>query len=424
MFHTTMTEAVRYIADVSQLPARPDESETWLRPILPISSYDPALTGEDRNRHLPLAGGWRSFRYIDVVMRTTEGSGAPFVVWRTDYETYRAKSADIARADSALHCLTAPRPDFAGLKMSKPHLMGIVNVTPDSFSDGGVHYAASEAVSGGLRMMGEGASFVDVGGESTRPGSTPVEEQEEIARIVPVIEALARKQILICADTRRPDVMRSAVTAGALIINDVSGFGTESALSAAQEALALNPRRFGVIAMHMQGEPQTMQQNPHYDFAPIDVFIKLAECRDRLESAGVPRSHIVLDPGFGFGKTVTHNLDLIRWITLFHGLGVPILIGVSRKSSITSLMRANRVFQKPIVSRVDPIGKGRDNSHSDTSLTAEKSVSKLLSPYGHNASERLPGSLALSLQAVEQGAQFIRTHDVKETHQALTVGIG
>ena len=272
--------------------------------------------------------------------------------------------------------------------------------------------------------MAEGASFVDVGGESTRPGATPVEEQQEIARIVPVIEALARKQILISADTRRPDVMRSAVNAGALIINDVSGFGTESALSAAQDALALHPGRFGVIGMHMRGEPQTMQQNPHYDFAPIDVFIKLAECRDRLESAGVPRSHIALDPGFGFGKTVLHNLDLIRWTSLFHGLGVPILIGASRKSSISSLMKANRFFQKTIVSPADLVEKRWDESRPDTSLSAKKSVSEPLSPYGHNVSERLPGSLALGLQAVEQGAQFIRTHDVKETYQALTVAIG
>ncbi len=419
-----MTEAVRYVADVSQFPTQPDDGETWLRPVLPLSSHDPALTAGDRNHYLPLAGGWRSFRYIDVVMRTKNDSGASFAAWRTDYETYRSKSADTAKADNALHCLTAPRPDFAGLKMSKPHLMGIVNVTPDSFSDGGVHYAASEAVSGGIRMIAEGASFVDVGGESTRPGATPVEEQHEIARIVPVIEALARKQILISADTRRPDVMRSAVNAGALIINDVSGFGSESALSAAQDALALNSGRFGVIGMHMRGEPQTMQQNPDYDFAPIDVFIKLAECRDRLESAGVPRSHIVLDPGIGFGKTVIHNLDLIRWTTLFHGLGVPILIGVSRKSSILSLMRANRVFQKPIVPPAELIEKGRVDSNQDTSLSAEKSASEPFLPYGHNVSERLPGSLALSLQAVDQGAQFIRTHDVKETYQALTVAVG
>ncbi len=421
---TAMTESVRYVADVSQLPAHPDDGETWLRPVLTISSYDPALSTADRGRHLPLAGGWRSFRHIDVVMRATDGSGVPFVVWRTDYETYRAKSADTAIADNALHCLTAQRPDFAGLGMTKPHLMGILNVTPDSFFDGGVHYAASEAVSGGLRMIAEGASFIDVGGESTRPGATPVEEQQEIARIVPVIEALARKQILISADTRRPDVMRSAVAAGALIINDVSGFSTESTLSAAQEALAQNPDRFGVIGMHMQGEPQTMQQNPYYDFAPIDIFTKLAECRDRLESAGVPRSHIVLDPGFGFGKTVTHNLDLIRWTTLFHGLAVPILIGVSRKSSISSLIRANKVFQKPTVSPAELIEKRGNDSHPDTCLSAEKSVSELSSHYGHNVSERLPGSLALGLQAVEQGAQFIRTHDVKETYQALTVAIG
>ena len=188
--------------------------------------------------------------------------------------------------------------------------------------------------------------------------------------------------------------MRAAITAGACLINDVSGFRDKMASEVARDSFKRNPDQFGVMAMHMQGTPETMQDNPYYDFAPIDVFNALRDCRDRLEVAGVPRSHIVLDPGYGFGKTVAHNLDIIRWTSLFHGLGVPILLGVSRKSSISSLMKADSIFQNGPV------------------------------PSGSDALDRLAGSLALSLQAIEQGAQFIRTHDITETYQAITVARG
>jgi dihydropteroate synthase len=298
------------------------------------------------------------------------------------------------RADSLLHDLTTPRADIVGLKMDRPHLMGIVNITPDSFSDGGIHLDSDKAIAGARQMLADGASLVDVGGESTRPGAKPVREQQELARILPVIESLAHENILVSADTRRPAVMRAAITAGACLINDVSGFRDKMASEVARDSFKRNPDQFGVMAMHMQGTPETMQDNPYYDFAPIDVFNALRDCRDRLEVAGVPRSHIVLDPGYGFGKTVAHNLDIIRWTSLFHGLGVPVLLGVSRKSSISSLMKADSIFQNGPV------------------------------PSGSDALDRLAGSLALSLQAIEQGAQFIRTHDITETYQAITVARG
>jgi dihydropteroate synthase len=269
-----------------------------------------------------------------------------------------------------------------------------VNVTPDSFSDGGVHLDSRKALAGARQMLADGASLVDIGGESTRPGAEPVAEQQELARIMPVIEALARDNSLISADTRRPAVMRRASAAGASFINDVSGFQDKMAIDAARDSFLHSPGKFGVMAMHMQGTPETMQDNPHYEFAPIDVFNALRDCRDRLEAAGIPRSHIILDPGYGFGKTVAHNLDIIRWTSLFHGLGVPLLLGVSRKSSISTLMKADSVFQNGPV------------------------------PSGNQAMDRLAGSLALSVQASEQGAQFIRTHDITETYQAITVARG
>lgn len=398
MYETTMTSAVRYVGDAHDLPALPDEHETWLRPVALVAADDPATAVPDGRYHnssyLRLAGGWQAFCLVDVVMRSAKDQQAPFTVWRTDYSSYRAASADKARADSVLHELTTPRADIAGLKMDRPHLMGIVNVTPDSFSDGGVHLDSRKALAGARQMLADGASLVDIGGESTRPGAEPVAEQQELARIMPVIEALARDNSLISADTRRPAVMRRASAAGASFINDVSGFQDKMAIDAARDSFLHSPGKFGVMAMHMQGTPETMQDNPHYEFAPIDVFNALRDCRDRLEAAGIPRSHIILDPGYGFGKTVAHNLDIIRWTSLFHGLGVPLLLGVSRKSSISTLMKADSVFQNGPV------------------------------PSGNQAMDRLAGSLALSFQASEQGAQFIRTHDITETYQAITVARG
>jgi dihydropteroate synthase len=398
MHETTMTSAVRYVGDVQDLPALPDENETWMRPVALVTADDPVTAVPDgtyrNSSYLRLAGGWQAFYLVDVVMRSAKDQQAPFTVWRTDYSSYRAASADKARADSVLHELTTPRADIAGLKMDRPHLMGIVNVTPDSFSDGGVHLDSSKALAGARQMLADGASLVDIGGESTRPGAEPLAEQQELARIMPVIEALARDNSLISADTRRPAVMRRASAAGASFINDVSGFQNKMSIDAARDSFLHRPGKFGVVAMHMQGTPEIMQDNPHYEFAPIDVFNALQDCRDRLEAAGIPRSHIILDPGYGFGKTVAHNLDIIRWTSLFHGLGVPLLLGVSRKSSISTLMKADSVFQNGPV------------------------------PSGNQAMDRLAGSLALSVQASEQGAQFIRTHDITETYQAITVARG
>ena len=343
----------------------------WLRPVNLIRWSDPARN----SAHFRLAGGWMGFSHLDLI---TE-DGTDYCASRLSVHEWLSLMGDKTEAEARLHKLTAPRADFAGLSMAEPHVMGIVNVTPDSFSDGGQHYQAQDAIAGAIAMQEAGATILDVGGESTRPGAEIVGAEAEIGRISPVIEALTRAGHIVSADTRHTQVMGAALRAGAPIINDVGGFRDSGAPEMVAEAYHLDAQSGFAIAMHMQGTPETMQANPHYQFAPLDVYCWLEERIQVLLDAGLPLSHIAIDPGFGFGKTPAHNIELIQWTSLFHGLGVPLLIGVSRKSTIAKL------------SRDEP------------------------------ATERLGGSLALTLQAVHGGAQLVRTHDVAETKQALTL---
>ncbi|MCX4188737.1 dihydropteroate synthase [Methylophaga sp. OBS3] len=251
--------------------------------------------------------------------------------------------------------------------------MGIVNVTPDSFSDGGKFYGADKALAQARKLVEEGAAIIDIGGESTRPGSTPVDAEEEIRRVVPAIEAISSElNVPISIDTLKADVMRAAVKAGAGLINDVNALRGEGALTAAAE---LN---VPVCLMHMQGTPQTMQQEPHYDDVVSEVRDFLNERIIACEQAGIERSQIILDPGFGFGKKARHNLRLMKHLSTFVEMGLPLLVGVSRKSIIGAMLNVS----------VD---------------------------------ERLAGSLALASVSVWQGAKIIRSHDVKETVQAITL---
>ncbi len=278
-------------------------------------------------------------------------------------EGITARLAEIAR----------PRPPVAGLAMDRVHIMGIVNVTPDSFSDGGRHWRTQDAVDHALRLAEEGADILDIGGESTRPGATPVPEDEELGRVMPVIEALqGRTEARLSIDTRKARVMAEATAAGVHFINDVSalGFDENSAAVAAESGAA-------VILMHARGDPRTMQVNPHYGDVLLDVYDAL-EARLRFaEAAGIDRARLIVDPGIGFGKTVAHNLRLLAGLALFHGLGVPLLLGASRKSFI---------------------------GH----ITGEQVPER-----------RLGGSLAAALWAAVQGAQILRVHDVEATRQAL-----
>ena len=222
-------------------------------------------------------------------------------------------------------------------------------------------------------MAAAGASLIDIGGESTRPGAEPVSRNQELARILPPITTLARADMLISVDTRHAAVMTRATGAGAAIINDVQALQGEDAMKAAAAS------GVPVVMMHMKGTPETMQQDPVYDFAPVEIYEFLKQRVAAAIAAGIPASSIAIDPGFGFGKTVTHNLQLVNWLSLFHGLGVVVLFGASRKSSIAKISA------------------------------------------GEPAEARLAGSLALAAAAWRQGAQIIRVHDVAETAQALAV---
>ena len=260
------------------------------------------------------------------------------------------------------------------LRLDRPRVMGIVNVTPDSFSDGGAHFDAGAAIAHGLALAAEGADILDVGGESTRPGAEAVSVEEELRRTIPVVEALSRQlAIPVGIDTYKPEVMRAAVAAGAGMINDVFALRREGALDAAA-ALGVP-----VVLMHMQGEPRGMQANPEYDDVVGEVHRFLAERVFAAEMAGIPRTRIVVDPGFGFGKTREHNLQLLAQLQRFTELGVPVLAGLSRKRTIGELT-------------------GRDDPRA-----------------------RVHGSVAAHLVAAQRGAMLLRVHDVAATVDALKV---
>jgi dihydropteroate synthase len=260
------------------------------------------------------------------------------------------------------------------LPKSVPTIMGIVNVTPDSFSDGGLSQATPDAIAHGLRLARAGADIVDVGGESTRPGSDGVPEAEELARVIPVIEGLAREGIRVSCDTRKAKVMVEALKAGATIINDVSALGHDPK-SLETLAAATCP----VVLMHAQGDPRTMQLNPTYENVALDVYDYLEARIASCEKAGIAPGRLAVDPGIGFGKTYVHNLEILQRITLFHDLGVPVLVGLSRKSMIGA-------------------------------LTGEKV-----------AARRVHGSVGGALWCALNGVHMLRVHDVKETVEALAV---
>jgi dihydropteroate synthase len=279
-------------------------------------------------------------------------------------------------ADPLLHPaakIAAAPASFAGLTLDRPLIMGIVNVTPDSFSDGGDHLDPAAAVAAGLAMAAAGADILDVGGESTRPGAAPVSIDEERRRVVPVVRALADAGHLVSIDSRHAAVMAAAIDAGAGLVNDVTALaGPDSLDLVAQSGLP-------VVLMHMRGDPRTMQQDTRYDDLLLDVYDHLAARVAACEAAGIPRERLAVDPGIGFGKGDAGNLALIRHLALFHGLGCPILLGVSRKGFIGRL------------------GGGVE------------------------AKARFPGSIAAALAGLDRGVQILRVHDVAETVQAVAI---
>jgi dihydropteroate synthase len=258
------------------------------------------------------------------------------------------------------------------LPLDRPLVMGVLNVTPDSFSDGGRFFGREDAVAHARRMVEEGADLLDIGGESSRPGAAAVTPDEELARVLPVLEALHELRVPISVDTRRPRVMREALAAGASMINDVEALEAPGAL----ESVAASG--CAVCLMHKKGDPATMQQDPRYDDVVGEVRDYLAARIAAAVRAGIARERIVADPGFGFGKTAAHNLELLQRLAEFASLGVPVLAGLSRKSTLGAIT-------------------------------------------GRPVGERLAASVAAALLAAQAGATILRVHDVKETRDALAV---
>ncbi len=328
-----------------------------------------AVRAVEAGTAFPLAGGPLAFSACEVVAESGR-----IVLPLAEARAWAARAGLGDEMAAAIARVTVPRPPFAGLSLDRPRIMGVVNVTPDSFSDGGDFADTEIAITHGLALRDAGADILDIGGESTRPGSEPLPVETELARILPVIRALSRAGALVSVDTRRARVMSEAIAAGARIVNDIT------ALVGDPESLGLVARAgVSVVLMHMQGEPRSMQANPVYVEAPLDIrdfFVdRLAACA----AAGVPAERIAIDPGIGFGKNDRHNIAILQGLGFFHELGVPILLGVSRKSFIGRL------------SRKEP------------------------------PKQRLAGSLAAGLAGLDRGVQILRVHDVAETRQATAV---
>jgi dihydropteroate synthase len=347
----------------------------WLRPLgllCGVAAADAIASGRAR----PLVGGVCAFTLISALSLGTERRPASATVSIAELNAWivgpGARFAGRVREQMAR--LSTPRQAWARVALDRPIIMGVLNVTPDSFSDGGRWLEPERAVAHGRALLEAGADIIDIGGESTRPGAAPLPPGDEIRRTQPVVRALAASGAVVSIDTRHVAVMEAALDAGACIVNDVS------ALTHDPEGLALVARRQArIVLMHMRGEPRTMQHNPVYDFPLVEVLEYLDGRVRACVAAGIPREAIAIDPGFGFGKLAPHNLELLAGIGAFHTLGCPVVLGVSRKSTIARLSR------------------------------------------GEPPEARLPGSLAAALFAVHQGVQILRVHDVAETHQALSI---
>ena len=323
-----------------------------------------------------LAGGLNWFASVELL---SIESGKRVASELIPVEAIESRFDDVMAADWA--ALTATRaPLLLGsrtVRLDQPQVMGIVNATPDSFSDGGSYDSPEAAAAAGSDMAVEGAAIIDVGGESTRPGAKPVWEGDEADRVVPVIERLAACGAAVSVDTRKASVIEAALDAGARLVNDVSALSFDSRSTEVIAAAGVP-----VVLMHHQGAPESMQDAPRYDDVLVEVYLWLEERIAAAEAAGIDRAKILIDPGIGFGKSVAHNLELLNGLALFHGLGCGIVLGTSRKRTIGALSN-----EAP-------------------------------------ADRRLGGSLALALKGVDQGAQIIRVHDVFETVQALRVWRG
>ena len=323
-----------------------------------------------------LAGGMNWFSMVELI--SIEGNRRIAVELLPVEEIENRFDPDVEAQWEALTCTRAPlQLGDRTIRLDQPQVMAIVNATPDSFSDGGQFADAAAAAEAGAQMAADGAAIIDVGGESTRPGARSIWEADEIERIVPVIRQLAAGGTAVSVDTRKADVMTPAVEAGARMINDVSALTYDD--RSAEVAASLN---LPVVLMHHQGAPEVMQDDPRYGDVLVEVYLWLEDRIAAAVEAGVSRDKMLIDPGFGFGKNVGHNLELMNGLALFHSLGCPLVVGASRKRTIGALSN-----EAP-------------------------------------ADRRIGGSIAFALKAAEQGAHILRVHDVFETVQALRVWRG
>jgi len=350
-----------------------DNARLFLQPLLmPFAAGRRAMAA---GAALPLAGG--PFAFSAVEATAWDGTNSPRRSLASVAELRRwADNENAGTRRPAMTCLnrlTAPRASINGLLFDRPSIMGILNVTPDSFYDGGKHNSVKAAVTTGRAMLAAGADIIDVGGESTRPGATPVGQEEELARVIPVVKALAASGARVSIDTRHAAVMRAAATVGAALINDVAALSLPGSLEAAAKT------GLPVVLMHANADPRTMQNGPKYAETALEVFVYLEKRITAAEEVGIPRKSLLVDPGIGFAKTAAHNADVLENVALYHGFGCPVLLGPSRKSYIAK-------------------------------FSEEEAVD-----------ERLPGSIAAAIWGASQGVQILRVHDVAETAQALAV---
>ena len=356
---------------ISELPGDFDFSVTKESPIglRPIGLWKSAT----KKRHqLPFLGGPQSFRDIEIFLKI----GESLAVIEVDYENAIRWADTVGGGEifrSALSALTKKRSAFVGLNSTKPKIMGIINVTPDSFYAGS-RFDPTDAVDKAYRMIEDGADIIDIGGESSRPGSNPTPQGQEIDRVLPVIEKLKGCGVPLSIDTRRSAVMREAISAGVTIVNDVTALSDEGTIPVLRD----NPH-VSVVLMHAQGVPRTMQNNPRYYHVTYEVLCFLLRQVVKCQVAGIERTRIAVDPGFGFGKNVEQNVQMLRGLAMLHCTGCNVLVGVSRKS-----------FLGAIINETEPEG-------------------------------RLSASLAASLFALSQGAQIHRVHDVKQIRQAFAI---
>ena len=359
-------------------PPYSDEAETYIIPV--------AKNEYEISNGLKIAGGWRYFDNIRVLQKKNN----TFVEVLISVKEFRnlakrENKESLRKVDTHLESIIRKRPPFSKVDMSSPNIMGVLNLTPDSFYKNSRKSNSENALRKCKEMLKNGATILDIGGESSRPGAEKVSENKEQERVLQTLQKLQQQNFnaIVSLDTRNLGTMKLGYDCGVNIINDISG------LDSTKKANFIISKKLPVIIMHMQNNPENMQDNPQYSFAPVDIYKFFSKKINELLKMGIDISNIVVDPGIGFGKNKYHNLDILKNISIFHGLGVPILLGVSRKALIGQLTIDDFLFRGVKTRSINP-------------------------------SKRLSGSLVFAMHAFNNGIQIIRTHDVFETKQALT----